>query len=92
ALDRMALATSIPRPALTATARPSRVPVSYAQARLRFLDLLGDGNTAYNAPGALRLTGPLDREALRLALGDVVARHESLRTVFAEDEEGFTQV
>ncbi|WP_432046073.1 amino acid adenylation domain-containing protein [Streptomyces asiaticus] len=92
ALDRMALATSTARPALTATARPSRVPVSYAQARLRFLDLLGDGNTAYNAPGALRLTGPLDREALRLALGDVVTRHESLRTVFTEDEEGFTQV
>ncbi|QDL68845.1 non-ribosomal peptide synthetase [Streptomyces malaysiensis subsp. malaysiensis] len=91
-LDRTALATSTARPALTATARPSRVPVSYAQARLRFLDLLGDGSTAYNAPGALRLTGPLDREALRLALGDVVARHESLRTVFAEDEEGFTQI
>ncbi|MGV9856483.1 amino acid adenylation domain-containing protein, partial [Streptomyces sp. NPDC003442] len=91
-LDRTALGTSTARPALTATARPSRVPVSYAQARLRFLDLLDEGSTAYNAPGALRLTGPLDREALSLALGDVVARHESLRTVFAEDEEGFTQV
>ncbi|WP_413116667.1 amino acid adenylation domain-containing protein [Streptomyces sp. CY1] len=91
-LDRTALGTSAARPALVATARPSRVPVSYAQARLRFLDLLGDGSTAYNAPGALRLTGPLDREALRLALEDVVARHESLRTVFAEDEEGFTQI
>ncbi|GAA3353944.1 hypothetical protein GCM10017744_009550 [Streptomyces antimycoticus] len=91
-LDRTALGTAVARPALTATARPSRVPVSYAQARLRFLDLLGDGSTAYNAPGALRLTGPLDREALRLALEDVVARHESLRTVFAEDEEGFTQI
>ncbi|WNE94150.1 amino acid adenylation domain-containing protein [Streptomyces luomodiensis] len=91
-LDRLAPGTAAPRPALTAAPRPSRIPVSYAQARLRFLDLLGDGSTAYNAPGALRLTGPLDREALRLALDDVVARHESLRTVFAEDEEGFTQV
>ncbi|WP_308457573.1 condensation domain-containing protein, partial [Streptomyces sp. B226SN101] len=39
-------------------------------------------------PLALRLGGRLDREALRLALGDVVARHESLRTVFAEDAQG----
>nr|AEG64696.1 LpmB [Streptomyces viridochromogenes] len=88
------LATDSPaRPALTpADPRPARVPVSYAQQRLRFLDLLEDGSTAYNAPGALRLTGPLDREALEHALADVVARHESLRTVFGEDEEGFTQI
>ncbi|MFC7988722.1 amino acid adenylation domain-containing protein [Streptomyces pilosus] len=71
--------------------RPERIPLSYAQQRLRFLQLLDDDSTAYNAPGALRLTGPLDREALRLALADVVARHESLRTVFGQDEEGFTQ-
>ncbi|MFJ8661914.1 amino acid adenylation domain-containing protein [Streptomyces sp. NPDC093795] len=71
--------------------RPVRVPLSYAQQRLRFLQLLDGDSTAYNAPGALRLSGPLDREALRLALSDVVARHESLRTVFAEDDEGFAQ-
>ncbi|MCD7440503.1 amino acid adenylation domain-containing protein [Streptomyces lincolnensis] len=80
------------RPGVTVGVRPERVPVSYAQQRLRFLSLLEDGSTAYNAPGALRLTGPLDREALRRALADVVGRHESLRTVFAEDEGGFTQV
>jgi amino acid adenylation domain-containing protein/non-ribosomal peptide synthase protein (TIGR01720 family) len=71
--------------------RPERIPLSYAQQRLRFLQLLDGDSTAYNAPGALRLRGVLDREALRLALGDVVARHESLRTVFGQDEEGFTQ-
>ncbi|MFH8626589.1 amino acid adenylation domain-containing protein [Streptomyces vietnamensis] len=71
--------------------RPERIPLSYAQQRLRFLQLLDGDSTAYNAPGALRLSGPLDREALRLALADVVTRHESLRTVFAEDEEGFVQ-
>ncbi|MFT2020397.1 condensation domain-containing protein, partial [Streptomyces sp. 796.1] len=32
------------------------------------------------------------REALRLALADVVARHESLRTVFAEDVAGSYQI
>ncbi|MZG18440.1 hypothetical protein GTY44_34005, partial [Streptomyces sp. SID5914] len=41
---------------------------------------------------ALRLTGALDQEALRQALADVVTRHESLRTVFAEDAEGAHQI
>ncbi|MER0247110.1 condensation domain-containing protein, partial [Streptomyces sp. HSW2009] len=38
------------------------------------------------------MSGSLDRGALRLALGDVAARHESLRTVFAEDADGPHQV
>jgi nonribosomal peptide synthetase DhbF len=39
-------------------------------------------SATYNAPNAIWLDGELDRESLRLALSDVVARHESLRTVF----------
>ncbi|WP_406082633.1 amino acid adenylation domain-containing protein [Streptomyces zaomyceticus] len=59
-------------------------PLSFAQQRLWFLNRLGTGSWTYNLPLALRLEGPLHREALRSALGDLVARHESLRTVFPE--------
>ncbi|MFF8646099.1 amino acid adenylation domain-containing protein, partial [Streptomyces sp. NPDC015345] len=79
-------------PVLRAGSRPGRLPLSFGQQRLWFLHQLEGPGAAYNVPLALRLSGRLDREALRLALGDVVARHESLRTVFAEDTQGAYQV
>ncbi|MFJ1933125.1 amino acid adenylation domain-containing protein [Kitasatospora sp. NPDC088160] len=70
------------RPALTAAARPERIPLSHAQRRLWFLQQLDPHSDAYHIPLALRLTGALDRDALAAALHDCAARHEALRTVF----------
>ncbi len=63
--------------------RGEGLPLSFAQQRLWFLDQLQPGSTAYNLPAAFRVRGPLDAEALERALGEVVRRHEALRTTFS---------
>ncbi|WP_165975758.1 non-ribosomal peptide synthetase [Actinomadura rubrisoli] len=74
------------RPVLAPRPRPARIPLSYAQRRLWFLHQVEGRSAAYNIPLALRVRGDLDLDALRAALGDVMTRHESLRTVFADDD------
>ena len=59
-------------------------PLSYAQQRIWMLDQLDPGSTAYNISNAFRLSGVLDLGALQQSIDTIVARHELLRTHFAQ--------
>lgn len=70
------------RPVLVAKPRPDHLPLSAAQQRLWLIGQMEENSAAYNFPIVLRLDGALDADVFAAALGDVVERHESLRTVF----------
>src|SRR5690348_5983300 len=64
----------------------ARVPLSFMQDSLSFIDQLAPGVSAYRFPQARRLLGKLDISSLQRSLDDIVLRHESLRTVFRVEE------
>lgn len=72
-----------------ATASP---PLSFAQRRLWFLDQLAPGSPTYHIPLALHLCGHLNKAALAQSLGEIVRRHEALRTTFALVDDQLVQV
>ncbi|NOJ91140.1 amino acid adenylation domain-containing protein, partial [Myxococcus xanthus] len=72
-------------PALRPMHRGDRVPLSFAQQRLWFLDRLKPGGTEYNVPYVLRVEGPLDVSVLERAFSELVRRHEVLRTAFPDE-------
>ena len=82
---QLALQTSrgaIERPPITPVSRSQELPVSFSQARMWFMHQIAPESPAYNLGVALRLIGPLDRSALTSSFGEIVRRHEAIRTVF----------
>jgi amino acid adenylation domain-containing protein len=63
-----------------------RLPLSFAQERLWFLNELMPGSAVYNVPGAGRIRGELDVSHVEQALNLIIARHENLRTVFPSEQ------
>ncbi|MCW5978310.1 MAG: HAD-IIIC family phosphatase [Bryobacteraceae bacterium] len=59
-----------------------RGPLSFEQERLWLLDQVAPRNPAHAIPSAIRIEGPLQREALEGALRDLAERQESLRSRF----------
>ncbi|HEY8208962.1 MAG TPA: amino acid adenylation domain-containing protein, partial [Myxococcaceae bacterium] len=74
-------------------AAPKSYPLSYPQLQLWFLEQLDPGGAGYTLPVAIWLEGRLDPGALERSLGEIVSRHEILRTTFASvDGEPVQQV
>ncbi|MFR9773646.1 amino acid adenylation domain-containing protein, partial [Nocardia sp. SC052] len=76
---------------LVAGPRPDRIPLSFAQQRMWFLNQFDTSASVYNISAAIRLSGDLDVAALRLAVADLVARHEILRTIYPQTPDGPVQ-
>jgi amino acid adenylation domain-containing protein len=86
-IARMSAIPMIPR-----RAEATRAPLSFQQERLWFLDQLEPASSAFNVSGAVRLRGRLDRSVLARAFSALVARHETLRTTFAEEDRRAVQM
>lgn len=72
-------------PAIGSVERTARIPLSYAQERLWFIDRL-QGSLQYHMPWVVNVAGELDQAALEQAFREIIHRHEILRTVIREEE------
>jgi hypothetical protein len=77
---------------LAPLSRDRPLPLSFGQQRMWLVDRWQPGNPAYNLPFAYRISGGLDREALQWAFGEIVRRHEILRTAVVQDGDEPAQV
>jgi acyl carrier protein len=71
-------------PPMVRVPRDEKLPLSFAQQRLWFLDQLEPGSAFDNLPSAIKLTGVLDVDALERSLNEIVRRHEVLRTTISQ--------
>jgi amino acid adenylation domain-containing protein len=62
--------------------REDELPLSYAQQRMWFFEQLASGSASFHIPLGVRFKGHLNQVALAQTFGEIIRRHESLRTVF----------
>ena len=72
----------LPAPSIAPVPRDGGLPLSFAQQRLWFLDLLMPQSSLYNVPAAIRISGQVDLSAVERSLNEIIRRHETLRTTF----------
>ncbi len=82
-LERRLRAAAVQRGRIPLAPRGGRLPLSYAQQRMWFLDQLNPGAATYKSPWLVRIAGRLDTDVLHTALRRLVGRHEVLRTRYA---------
>jgi amino acid adenylation domain-containing protein/non-ribosomal peptide synthase protein (TIGR01720 family) len=78
--------------AIKPVGRTENLPLSFAQARLWFLDKLDPNSAFYNIPILWRFSGKLNVTALQSSLNEIIRRHEALRTNFVTQENQPIQV
>ncbi|NOX88828.1 MAG: amino acid adenylation domain-containing protein [Calditrichaeota bacterium] len=66
--------------------RPDKIPLSFSQQRIFFLDQFQPNSSQYNIPAASKLIGHLNIDILERSINEVIKRHESLRTIFKTDD------
>lgn len=62
--------------------------LSSSQRRLYILNQFDQDSGSYNMPGEISISGDQDVECFKRALNSIIERHEILRTVFRENEDG----
>jgi amino acid adenylation domain-containing protein len=72
--------------AITKVPRTDELPLSFSQQRMWFFEQLSSGTSAFNIALGVRLRGSLNFEALEQTFGEIIRRHEGLRTVFPESK------
>ncbi|MFC3241914.1 condensation domain-containing protein [Gordonia humi] len=89
-LERRGIAAP-PRDDAPDTVSADGLPLSSEQSRMYFAQRLAPESAAYNVPYVLVFTGPVDADALAAAVGDVVALHPILHTVYRTGDDGLVR-
>lgn len=73
---------------MAVVSRQTLLPLSFSQQRMWFMHCLDPAGTAYNMPIAIRVSGKLNRKALKAAVNELIRRHEAFRTTFRLGSDG----